>query len=104
MDLKTIDKEYLLGTYAKNYINFVKGENSVLFDDAGKDYIDFGSGIAVCSIGHGNKVLSDAVAKQMEKITHISNLFVIEPQAKLAQRLVELSGYDMKELKQMKQR
>ena len=91
-----MDQEFVLHTYARNYINFVKGENSVLFDEDGKDYIDFGSGIAVCSIGHGNKVLADAIAKQVQNITHISNLFLIEPQAKLAKKLVELSGYDMK--------
>ncbi len=95
MDLKTMDQTYILPTYAKNYTNFVSGKNSVLYDEAGRDYIDFGSGIAVCSVGHGNEKLQNALCKQLEKITHISNLFVIEPQAQLAKKLVELSGYDM---------
>jgi acetylornithine aminotransferase len=96
MNLQQMDKEYVLHTYARNYVNFVRGENSVLFDESGKDYIDFGSGIAVCSIGHGNKILADAISSQIENMIHISNLFVIEPQAKLAKKLVELSGYDMR--------
>ncbi|MGM0622963.1 MAG: aspartate aminotransferase family protein [Campylobacterota bacterium] len=95
MDINTMDKEYVLHTYARNNINFVSGKNSVLFDDAGKDYIDFGSGIAVCSVGHGNEKLSGAISKQAQEIIHVSNLFVIEPQAKLAKQLVQLSGYDM---------
>jgi acetylornithine aminotransferase len=65
MNLQQMDKEYVLHTYARNYVNFVRGENSVLFDESGKDYIDFGSGIAVCSIGHGNKILADAISSQI---------------------------------------
>ncbi len=95
MTLEQQDKQYVLQTYARNYTNFVKGVGSTLYDENGKDYIDFASGIGVNSVGHGNEVLTSALCEQANNIIHISNLQVIEPQAKLAQKIVELSGYDM---------
>ena len=50
--IEQMDKEYVLHTYARNYVNFKKGVNATLFDENDKDYIDFTSGIAVCSVGH----------------------------------------------------
>lgn len=94
MNLKTLDQEYVLGTYARVDVAFERGENAVLYDTAGKDYIDFGAGIAVCNVGHGNKRLAEALCDQASKLIHTSNLYLIEPQAKLAKMLVELSGYD----------
>jgi len=95
MTLEQQDKQYVLQTYARDYTNFVKGVGSTLYDEHGKDYIDFASGIGVNSVGHGNEVLTSALCEQAKNIIHISNLQVIEPQAKLAQKIVELSGYDM---------
>ena len=95
MTLKQQDKKYVLQTYARSYINFVKGVGSTLYDENGKDYIDFASGIGVNSVGHANEKLTAAICEQANSILHISNLQVIEPQAKLAQKIVELSGYDM---------
>ena len=95
MTLEAQDKQYVLQTYARDYTNFVEGKGSTLFDDQGRDYIDFASGIGVNSVGHANPVLADAICDQARKIIHISNLQVIEPQAKLAKRIVKLSGYDM---------
>ena len=95
MTLEQQDKQYVLQTYARNYTNFVKGVGSTLYDENGKDYIDFASGIGVNSVGHGNEKLATAICEQAKNIIHISNLQVIEPQAKLAQKIVELSGYDM---------
>jgi acetylornithine aminotransferase len=96
MNLEQLDKNYILNTYARNYVNFVRGENSTLFDDEGKDYIDFTSGIGAVSIGHGNEKLASAICEQAQNILHISNLYAIEPQAKLAEKIVKLSGYDMR--------
>jgi len=95
MNLEQQDKQYVLQTYARDYTNFVKGVGSTLYDEEGKDYIDFASGIGVNSVGHGNARLTKAICEQANNIIHISNLQVIEPQAKLAQKIVELSGYDM---------
>ena len=95
MNLEEQDKQYVLQTYARDYTNFVKGVGSTLYDEHGKDYIDFASGIGVNSVGHGNATLTKAICEQANNIIHISNLQVIAPQAKLAQKIVELSGYDM---------
>jgi len=95
MTLEEQDKQYVLQTYARNYTNFVKGVGSTLYDENGKDYIDFASGIGVNSVGHGNDVLTKAICEQAANIIHISNLQVIAPQAKLAEKIVTLSGYDM---------
>jgi acetylornithine aminotransferase len=95
MNLEQIDKQNVLNTYARNYVNFTRGENATLFDDKDNNFIDFTSGIGVVSVGHGNKQVADAICKQVSNITHISNLYAIEPQALLAQKINKLSGYDM---------
>lgn len=95
MNLEQTDKTYVLNTYARNYVNFTKGVNATLFDEKNNNYIDFTSGIGVVSCGHGNKRIADAISKQVQNITHISNLYCIEPQAKLAKKISELSDYDV---------
>lgn len=95
-DLKQMDLDYVLHTYGRNYTHFVRGNGAKLFDDSGRDYIDFGAGIAVCSVGHGNERLANAICKQARELIHTSNLYLIEPQAKLARELVLQSGYDMR--------
>jgi len=96
MNLENIDKEYVLHSYGRNYTSFVKGDGAKLYSSDGKEFIDFGSGIGVCSVGHANKELANAICEQANNLIHTSNLWVIEPQAKLAQKIVELSGYDMR--------
>ena len=93
--IEQIDKQYVLQTYARNYVNFKKGVNATLFDENEKDYIDFTSGIAVVSVGHGNKRVADAIYNQVSNITHMSNLYTIEPQALLAKRICELSKMEI---------
>ena len=95
MNIKTIDKKYVLPTYARADVEFVRGENATLFDVDGKKYIDFTSGIGVVSVGHANKRVAEALCKQVSEITHISNLYYIAPQALAAKKVVEASGYDM---------
>ncbi|MEO1937366.1 MAG: acetylornithine transaminase [Sulfurimonas sp.] len=95
MTIKEKDKKYILPTYARADVEFVRGENATLFDVNGKKYIDFTSGIGVVSVGHANKRVADALCEQVHAITHISNLYYIAPQAEAAQKVVEASGYDM---------
>ena len=95
MNTKELDKKYVLPTYARADVEFVSGENARLRDSEGKEYIDFTSGIGVVSVGHANKRVNNAISSQISKITHISNLYNIAPQAKAAQKIVEASGYDM---------
>lgn len=96
MNLEQIDKDFCLHTYKRNYVNFTHGESATLFSKDGKDYVDFTSGIGVASLGHGNKDLAKVIFEQAKKLIHISNLYLIEPQALLAKKLVELSGFDMR--------
>ncbi len=92
---KEMDKEYVLNTYPRNYVNFKQGQNARLFDDKGRDYIDFTSGVGVTSVGHGNDRLARAIADQASNLLHTSNLYLIEPQAKLAKKIAELYGEDV---------
>ena len=92
---KEMDKKYVLNTYPRNYVNFKQGKNATLFDDKGKDYIDFTSGIGVSSVGHGNIRLTNAISDQASNLIHTSNLYLIEPQAKLAKKIAELYGKDV---------
>ncbi len=93
--LQELESQYVLPTYGRNYTNFVSGKSATLKDADGKEYIDFTSGIGVVSVGHANEQVSKAICDQVNRITHISNLYVIEPQVKCAERIVKQSGYDM---------
>ena len=95
MNLEQTDKQFVLNTYARNYVNFKKGVNATLYDDNDADFIDFTSGIGVVSCGHGNSRIANSICNQVKNITHISNLYAIEPQAKLASKIAELSGYNI---------
>jgi len=94
--LEELDKQYVLHTYARNYVNFKKGINATLFDDKDNDYIDFTSGIGVISVGHGNQEVAQAICNQASSIIHISNLYGIEPQAKLAEKIAKYSQMDVR--------
>ncbi|WP_345991637.1 acetylornithine transaminase [Sulfurimonas sp. HSL-1716] len=96
MTTKELDNKYVLPTYARADVEFVSGKNARLFDVNGKEYIDFTSGIAVVSVGHGNERLSNALCAQIKNVVHMSNLYYIAPQARAAEKLVKASGYDMK--------
>lgn len=92
---KILDESYVLKTYPRNYVNFTYGKNATLYDEKGNDFIDFTSGIGVVSVGHGNSKVAKAIYKQAKKITHISNLFLIKPQALLARKISKLAKYDL---------
>lgn len=99
-DIEKLDKDYVLHTYARNYIIFVfiiiKCCIYTFFEDENKDYIDFTSGIGVTSVGHGNSRVAKRIFEQVSNLTHTSNLYAIEPQALLAKKIKELSGYDVR--------
>lgn len=95
MNYENIDKKYILNTYPRNYVNFTHGKNATLFSDKGEDFIDFTSGIGVVSVGHGNERVANVLFEQAKKISHISNLFLIEPQALLAEKISNLAGFDL---------
>ena len=95
MNIKDLDKKYVLPTYARVDVEFKSAKNATLVDVNGKKYIDFTSGIGVVSVGHANERVNKAICDQLSNITHISNLYYIDSQAKAAQKVVEASGYDM---------
>lgn len=91
-ELKALDHENVMQTYARFDVDIDHGKGATLYDLAGKEYIDFSSGIGVCSIGYGNERWVNAITTQAMKLGHISNLFYTQPYAKLAQVLCRRSG------------
>ena len=75
-----------------NQVAIDHGKGATLWDTEGKHYIDFTSGIGVCSLGYANETWAKAIYDQAMKVGHISNLFYTEPYAKLASKLVPASG------------
>jgi acetylornithine/N-succinyldiaminopimelate aminotransferase len=90
-ETQTLEERYLMRTYKRGPVDFVRGEGCLLWDADGKEYLDFLAGISVCSIGHCNPAVVAAVTAQTERLMHVSNLFYTEPMTKLAQRLSESS-------------
>ncbi len=86
--------KYIARTYARFNLEIVRGYGTRLWDKDGGEYLDFTSGIAVCSLGHCNPAVVDAVREQAEKLFHVSNLYWTEPQLKVASMLVENSCAD----------
>ena len=84
--------EYVLGTYKRFPVALERGENATLSDFDGKTYIDFASGIGVCSLGCGNEAWFAAITAQAKKLPHVSNLFYTEPAAQAAKTLCERTG------------
>ncbi|MUT64990.1 acetylornithine transaminase [Paenibacillus sp. NEAU-GSW1] len=84
----------LLPTYGRFPIALVKGEGSWLWDDQGKQYLDFMSGIAVTNLGHAPRKVKEALVKQLDELWHVSNLFRIPNQEDAARLLTENSCGD----------
>lgn len=89
-------RKTIMNTYKRNEVVLVKGEGSYAFDEKGNKYLDFTGGIAVCSLGHCPKEVVEAVEEQIKKLIHTSNLYFTVPQIELAERLVNLSGGNVK--------
>lgn len=85
------EEEFHMKTYARLPVLFERGEGSYLFDDEGKCYIDFLSGLGVSSVGHSHPKVVSAIKTQAEKLIHTSNLFYTSPQIELAKKMVGLS-------------
>jgi acetylornithine/N-succinyldiaminopimelate aminotransferase len=87
------ERRFLMNTYGRQPVAFVRGEGARLWDTEGKEYLDFLGGIAVMSVGHSHPKVVDAVRAQAATLTHVSNLFYTEPQVTLAERLHDLLGW-----------
>ncbi len=84
----------ILNTYNRKKISFKKGKGSFLYANNGKKYLDFVQGIAVNCLGHSNSYLNKAIEKQLKKVWHVSNVFTIPEQEKLAKRLKQKTFAD----------
>ena len=84
----------VLNTYSRKKISFKKGKGCYLYSSKGKKYLDFVQGIAVNSLGHSNDYLNKAINKQSKKLWHVSNVFIIPEQEKLAKRLTQKTFAD----------
>ncbi|MEE9303427.1 MAG: aspartate aminotransferase family protein [Thiotrichaceae bacterium] len=84
----------IMSTYSPLPVTFERGEGVYLWDSNNKQYLDAISGIAVCSLGHARREVADAICDQAGKLVHTSNLYQIDLQQKLADKLCEISGMD----------
>lgn len=92
MNTKELDNEYVAHSYGRFDVVLKEGKGSTLYDENGKKYIDFGSGIGVTAFGIGDEEWKKAVTDQLDKLQHVSNLYYTSPCAKLAKLLCEKSG------------
>lgn len=92
MNTKELDNQYVAHAYGRFDVALTKGQGSTLYDEDGKKYIDFGSGIGVTAFGINDPIWTKAVEEQLHRVQHTSNLYYTAPCAKLAQLLCEKSG------------
>ena len=91
-ELRALDAEHVMQTYARQPVAFVRGDGTLLYDTDGRRYLDFLGGIAVTSLGHAHPAVADALADQARTLLHVSNLYLNDLQPRLAARLDQLLG------------
>ena len=91
-EIKIIDKEKIVSTYGRYDMAAAEGKGVYCYDTDGKKYIDFTAGIGVNCLGFSDEGWVKAVAEQLGKLQHVSNLFYTEPQVKVADLLTEKTG------------
>lgn len=89
-----LSRDFVLGTYARKNISLVFGEGVYVWDADGKKYLDLFAGVAVDNLGHCHPQIQKVITNQVSRLMHVSNVFVIQEQAELAEKLVRLSGLD----------
>ncbi|QQY09191.1 MAG: aspartate aminotransferase family protein [Candidatus Xiphinematobacter sp.] len=87
---------YILPTYSRFELEILRGSGCRLWTETGRELLDFGAGIAVCSLGHAHPRVTEAITKQAGQLVHTSNLYYTRPQAELARRLVGIVGAEGK--------
>jgi acetylornithine/N-succinyldiaminopimelate aminotransferase len=90
-ELQQLEREAVMATYARNPVEFRRGEGTRLWDDEGNEYLDFLTGISVAQLGHCHPRVVEAVREQAGRLLHVGNLFYTEPGMRLAKRLAEVS-------------
>lgn len=87
-------EQYLVHSYNRYPVVLDHGDGVKLYDTDGKEYLDFGAGIAVCALGYGDKEYTDALKAQIDKGIHFSNYFYSEPLLQAAKGLAKATGLD----------
>jgi acetylornithine aminotransferase/acetylornithine/N-succinyldiaminopimelate aminotransferase len=90
--IKQLYQQHVVPSYGRFDLVFERGRGSYLWDAGGKRYLDLGSGIAVCCLGHSHPAVTEALVEQSQKLVHISNLYYHEPQGRLAGELARRIG------------
>jgi predicted acetylornithine/succinylornithine family transaminase len=89
--LQDLERQYAIPTYARNPVQFVRGEGVRLWDDEGREYLDFLAGISVLNVGHCHPRVVEVVREQMGRLSHATNLYYTEPAMRLSARLAQSS-------------
>jgi acetylornithine/N-succinyldiaminopimelate aminotransferase len=92
--IKALNDSHVINTYGERKLALVRGEGARLWDAEGNEYLDFFAGIAVCNLGHCHPAVTEAICAQAGMLVHVSNLYYLEPQARLAEKLSSLSFAD----------
>lgn len=85
---------YIFQTYGRFPITLIRGKGCRVWDEDGKEYLDFVGGLAVCALGHSSPLVTQALEEQSKKLVHVSNLYYTRPQTELAKLLVDNSFAD----------
>ena len=91
-NVTALEAQHVLQTYKRQPVVFVRGEGTRLFDESGRAYLDFISGIGVCVLGHAHPGLAAVIAEQAKTLIHTSNLYYHPLQGQLAAKLASMSG------------
>ena len=89
-EIRTLNNQHVINTYGDRKLAIVRGEGVTLWDADGNEYLDMFAGIAVANLGHCHPAVTEAICTQARTLVHVSNLYYIEPQVKLARMLCEL--------------
>jgi predicted acetylornithine/succinylornithine family transaminase len=90
-ELQSLERDYLIPTYGRNPVEFVRGEGTRLWDSDGNEYLDFLAGISVNQLGHCHPGVVEAVTRQVQTLMHVGNLYYTEAHLRLAERLSNLA-------------
>jgi predicted acetylornithine/succinylornithine family transaminase len=90
-ELQRLEREHVIGTYARNPVEFVRGHGCRLWDSDGNEYLDFLAGISVLNVGHCHPRIVETVREQAGTLTHATNLYYTAPAIKLSAALAESS-------------
>ena len=92
--INSIDRTALTPNYAPAWFTPVRGKKSILWDEEGNDYVDFGGGIAVTCLGHSHPELIKVLKDQSTKLWHVSNYLLSKPAKELGQKIASKSFAD----------